>query len=534
MNVEPLPAKSDSGDHPSSSAKRFISLVVLSICIFLVGLLFFRVMRIFLIPLFTAALLVVVFRPAHEWIRRRCGARTRMAAGITTTLIMLVVLLPMGILITLALSEGVALVQRFSDDGLGLTLRRMRQRYDLEIPHANQLTQIETQLAELRRSAVSPTPQPKKQREMADRLHKQLKGLRKRMPAEKGGELPSAAALDPMITTVNMLQEKLAGPEFTDLGSGEDLTASEDEIHELAVQAETEIREFRTRLLGGPFSTWVKELANPSDERLNKWKTAIASRVWSMGLETGAKIGQIALGLVILLVAVYYFLADGAVIIKSFMRLSPLDDEYERQLLREFDLVSRAVVLSMLVSAVAQAAVGGIGYAIAGLESVFLLMLLTGVMSMVPFLGAASVWIVCCLYLFFIQGETGSAVFLAIYGTLIISLVDNVVKPWVLHGRKNMHPLIALLSVLGGVLAMGPIGLFIGPMVACFLHALLEMLRRELTTLENGDSAEDEKAQPGQGGKTVIVAPDGEQLDGDGTHRDDRQTDPKPASEAAT
>jgi len=65
-------------------------------------------------------------------------------------------------------------------------------------------------------------------------------------------------------------------------------------------------------------------------------------------------------------------------------------------------------------------------------------------------------------------------------------MADNVIKPLVLHGRANLHPLLALLSVLGGVQALGPIGIFVGPMVVVFFHALLNMLHTELNTIGDG------------------------------------------------
>ena len=79
-----------------------------------------------------------------------------------------------------------------------------------------------------------------------------------------------------------------------------------------------------------------------------------------------------------------------------------------------------------------------------------LLTLLTMVLALVPFTGAAAVWIPVSLYLFFVLGHTWSAVGLALYGAFVISLSDNIIKPIVMHGQSNLHPLLALLSVLGG------------------------------------------------------------------------------------
>ena len=79
-------------------------------------------------------------------------------------------------------------------------------------------------------------------------------------------------------------------------------------------------------------------------------------------------------------------------------------------------------------------------------------------MALVPFLGAASVWIPCVLYLGAVEQRWYVALALFLYGAAVVSSIDNVIKMYVLHGRSTMHPLFALLSVLGGVKVFGPIG----------------------------------------------------------------------------
>ena len=70
------------------------------------------------------------------------------------------------------------------------------------------------------------------------------------------------------------------------------------------------------------------------------------------------------------------------------------------------------------------------------------------------------------------------------YGDAVVSMADNLIKPLILHGQSNLHPLLALLSILGGVTALGPIGLLVGPMVVAFLQTLLKILQRELNSME--------------------------------------------------
>ena len=111
-------------------------------------------------------------------------------------------------------------------------------------------------------------------------------------------------------------------------------------------------------------------------------------------------------------------------------------------------------------------------------------MLLTSVLALVPFVGAAAVWVPACLFLVFVDGRTGAGIFLGIYGMIIVSGADNVIKPFILHGKSNLHPLWALLSVLGGVSALGPIGILVGPMVVVFLQTLLKILQREIAAMD--------------------------------------------------
>ena len=127
----------------------------------------------------------------------------------------------------------------------------------------------------------------------------------------------------------------------------------------------------------------------------------------------------------------------------------------------------------------------GFGFWFCGLDSIFLLTLLSAVLAMVPFVGAASVWIPCVLYLYFVDNNLTAAIGLTIYGFAVISMADNIIKPWILHGQSNLHPLLALLSVIGGVAVLGPIGILIGPMIVVFLQTMLKILQREMHLMES-------------------------------------------------
>jgi predicted PurR-regulated permease PerM len=200
----------------------------------------------------------------------------------------------------------------------------------------------------------------------------------------------------------------------------------------------------------------------------------------------------ILIGLAIMVIALYYFLADGPVMIDTMMELSPLDYRYEEELLERFSSVSRAVVVATLLTALVQGTLAGIGYyfALPSGTPIFLLTALTMVFSLVPFVGAAAVWVVVCLWLYqfgvhtvdgqSVVGNPPAAIGLAIYCAIMVSGIDHLIKPLLLHGQSKLHPLLALLSIVGGIEVLGPVGILVGPMLVSFLQALLIMLRKEL------------------------------------------------------
>lgn len=255
---------------------------------------------------------------------------------------------------------------------------------------------------------------------------------------------------------------------------------------------------FKVAVFGNTLSVWLAELLNPTDQEIRSLTgqlSAIAPGfLRSVGGKTGALLGNLMITVAITVIALYFFLADGPKMVQTLMRLSPLDDSHERELVTEFDRISRAVVLATLLSAIAQGLLAGFAFWLISLSLeefsfVFSLTLLTTVLALVPFVGAASVWAPVSLWLFFHESPDGSshqlaAILLAVYGTAVISMADNVIKPLVLHGQSNLHPLLALLSVLGGVQALGPIGILVGPMVVVFLQTLLNILHGELMAME--------------------------------------------------
>ncbi len=394
-------------DNGVFAVPRVISFIVLLAIILLVGAISFQVMAQFLVPLFLAAVLLVVFQPLHAWTLNYLPAHPRICAFITTVLILLVVLLPI----------------------VWLGWNAYGELYNLY--HKGQ-------------PSVAAAPVPREPAPVGEGAPPVGEGTQ---PAPKGG-----------------LIDQMRGIAFDLRNDFKDLTTI--------------------------------ELEDPTVERGLSWiQSFVATKVLS---SVQFAIGTL-IGLAIMVISLYYFLADGPQMIAAVMHLSPLDPGYEKELLERFGQVSRAVVIATLLSAVVQGALAGLGYtfALPRKAPVFLLTALTMVTALVPFVGAAFMWVCVCgwVYLYgervvdgqIVTGDPWTAAILAIYCTIVVSGIDNVIKPFILHGQSKLHPLLALLSILGGVQVLGPVGILVGPMLVSFLQALLNMLRKELDSFSAVD-----------------------------------------------
>lgn len=207
-----------------------------------------------------------------------------------------------------------------------------------------------------------------------------------------------------------------------------------------------------------------------------------ASGGWGLTTKTfgllGALVGGLV-GLTMFLIGLYFFLCDGAPLLAATEKLIPMQVEYQRQLLREFTRVMQAVVSATMFSAIAQGAATAFALYCVGFHNFFLLFVLATFASLIPVAGTWLVWAPCAVWLW-VDGSHGSAIFLTLIGIVVVGALDNVIKARVLGRDADLHPLLAFVSVFGGMQVMGLWGIFIGPVVACCLHALIKIFNTEL------------------------------------------------------
>lgn len=394
---------------------RVVSFIVLLAIILLIGSMFFQVMVQFIVPLFLAAVLVVIFKPLHLWVLEKCGKRIKLSAAVSTFLIVMIVLLPISAMLIRAVAEA---AEHYTD---------------LSAQNGTPTSIKDTGAASQNSDATENSSKPNEP------------------PAE--------------ITTDEITPEE-SNPPNAKVDTNSLLAVIDQIVPEINQQLEK----------------WNLPLLAAKDVR-NYLKETIETMAAPLALGGVRMLVSTLFGLAIMVLTLYYFFADGPNMIAGLMKLSPLDDTYEQELLDKFADVSRSVVVAVLLSAIAQGILAGIGYFFAGVQNVFLCTVATCFMAMVPFVGATIVWVPICLILYFYVGYTTAAIVLAIYCLTVVSMVDNIIKPLVLHGQANLHPLLALLSVIGGIQVLGPIGILVGPMLVAFLQALLNMLNKELQLL---------------------------------------------------
>ena len=180
----------------------------------------------------------------------------------------------------------------------------------------------------------------------------------------------------------------------------------------------------------------------------------------------------------IMLFALYYLLKDGKKFKKALILFSPLSDKYDKQIIKKLSIAVNSVVKGTLLIAIIQGLLAGIGFFIFGVPNPVLLGFVTVIMALIPALGTAVVVIPAVIFLYF-TGNPFAALGLLIWGTLLVGLIDNFLRPKMIEKDIKIHPLLILLSALGGLVIFGAFGFFLGPLLLSLLFALLDIYKEE-------------------------------------------------------
>lgn len=183
---------------------------------------------------------------------------------------------------------------------------------------------------------------------------------------------------------------------------------------------------------------------------------------------------KVGFGLVVMLLALFYFFRDGKKFVSSLVELSPLSDAYDRKIVERIVVAVNSVVRGHLVIAVIQGTLTGIGFALFGVGGPVIWGTIAAVASLVPTLGVGLVIIPGVIMAFFASGPI-FALGLALWGIIAVGLVDNILGPILINRGVHIHPFLILISALGALSLFGPIGFLAGPVILSLLFALLDI-----------------------------------------------------------
>jgi predicted PurR-regulated permease PerM len=241
------------------------------------------------------------------------------------------------------------------------------------------------------------------------------------------------------------------------------------------------------RGIGCTLSNWIGGLIRKPSVRYHIEESIgnITSLIARKTSEFVLSIPAIALNLFVAFFATFYLFKDGKSIIERIRKMLPLKLHHQKQIFQQLDETTYAIIYGSLLVAAIQGIVGGMGYYLFGISSPILWGILTAIFALLPFIGTALVWLPLSMFIV-VQGLsvdspmiTLKGIGLLLFGALIISSMDNLLKPYIIGRRAKIHPVLVLIGVLGGIAFFGFIGFVIGPLVLAIFANFIDIYEKE-------------------------------------------------------
>jgi len=220
-----------------------------------------------------------------------------------------------------------------------------------------------------------------------------------------------------------------------------------------------------SRYVGAEF-----DIAEYVADTLNTFSLSIAKNTSEFIVSLPKKM----LAFFVILFIMFYLFKEGKTILEKIKDHIPLKESYRRPITERFNSVIYATLYGIVVTAFIQGAVGTLGLWVFGVPSPILWGMVMVILAMLPFVGAAFVWFPAAVYKIF-AGELVNGIGLLFYGLLIVSTIDNIIRPKIIGSKGKIHPILVLLGVLGGLEVFGLFGVIIGPLILAILTVFLEL-----------------------------------------------------------
>ena len=199
---------------------------------------------------------------------------------------------------------------------------------------------------------------------------------------------------------------------------------------------------------------------------------------------------SLLLNFFVMIFVIYYLLKDGDKVSARIKNLLPLKESHKQKVIGRFHDITFGSFYGNLAVAVLQGFLGGLGFFVLGVSSPILWGFVMALFALLPYVGTAFIWLPAGLNLIFlgyIQNDTSptiKGIVLIIYGILVVSTVDNIIKPKLISAKADVHPILVLLGVLGGLSIFGFIGLILGPVLLALLITFTDIYDTEKAEME--------------------------------------------------
>lgn len=241
----------------------------------------------------------------------------------------------------------------------------------------------------------------------------------------------------------------------------------------------------------------------------------IAGSVEALGKMLVGGLSSIALGTVnflfvtvVFFYTLFFFLVDGKKVVDAIRYYLPLHDHDERVMLNKFTAVTQAMVAGTLLIGVLQGALAGIAFAVAGVPNAVFWGTVMAVLSIIPGIGSALVWVPASVILI-AQGSVFSGIALMAFCAVVVGSIDNLLRPILVGKHTDMHELMIFFGTLGGLFMFGMAGLLIGPVIASLFITIWEIYGEAFKDLLPAVHSDDDRATQTAAAST-ISGPDGD------------------------
>ena len=216
------------------------------------------------------------------------------------------------------------------------------------------------------------------------------------------------------------------------------------------------------------------------EARIAEWAEAASERLLGLTAKLPGNIAGFILGFIVLHLTLFHLFRDGHKLVRLLREISPFEGARHDVMVKQtIDLIAVTINAGFIVAFV-QGVLGGLSFMLVGLGSPILWGVVMAVASFLPILGAWMIWLPAAITLL-VAGEIGRGVTLLILGGLLVSGVDNVLRPILIAGRSQLNALLVFISILGGVGAFGLVGVVLGPLVIATAVGLVTGYRETLT-----------------------------------------------------